>query len=283
MATKPRVTRPYPDVFQAIALILLLCVVEFLVIGLAGGLSPNAQLESPRFAICDVVSFAIILAFGLWRTNATFPEVFPLTQVDLSLYFPIILSLIGMNAIAFNVDSYIYLVYPPPDFIRQFLQDQIRVGGYWNAFLRAVVIAPVTEELLFRGLILRGLLKRYGNVTAVVISAVLFGASHFDVWQASSALLGGLLLGWWAFETKSLLPCVFGHAFWNCSVLALFMVPRWWPSAHLSKVLKSVRFEPPWFVLAGACVFGVGLYMLRRCFQIKRDFAEAEAAGLCRS
>lgn len=279
-ATKSRVKRPYPGIFQAIVLILLLWVVDLLVTGIAGGFSPNAQLDSPRFVICDVVSFAIILALGLRRTRASFSEVFPLTGVGLSLYFPIVLSLIGMNAITFNVNSYIYAVYPPPAFVRHVVPDLIHAGGYWNAFFQLVVIAPVVEEFLFRGLILRGLLKRYGTITAVTLSAALFGASHFDVWQASSAFIGGLLLGWWAVETGSLVPCLFGHAFWNFFVFSLFMIPRWWPSANLSVVLKSVRFVPLWFVLTGACVFGVGLFMLRRSFRTNRDFAEIEAVGL---
>ncbi|MCL5669945.1 MAG: hypothetical protein M1423_01380, partial [Acidobacteria bacterium] len=103
------------------------------------------------------------------------------------------------------------------------------------------------------------------------------------LWQAFYATVSGLLLAWWAVETKSLLPCLFGHAFWNFLVLDLFMFPRWLPSAHLSKVLKSVQFVPPWVVLLGACVFGAGLFMLVGRFQTKSDFAEAEAAGLCRS
>jgi CAAX protease family protein len=278
--TKPRVKRPYPGIFQAVALILLLCVVEFLVMGLAGGFSPNVQLESPRLAICVLVSFAIILAFGLWRTRASFSEVFPLTRVPWSLCLPIVLCVVGLYTIAHNVDSFIYMVYPPPVFIRHLLPDLLHAGGYWNAFLQVVVVAPLTEEFLFRGLILRGLLKRYGTVTAVVASAVLFGAFHANIWQFSSAVLIGLIFGWFRVETQSLLPCLFGHAFWNFFVLELFIFPRWVPSSHLSKVLKSVQFVPPWFVLVGACVFGVGLFLLSRRLQSGRGSAEFDAARL---
>lgn len=44
--------------------------------------------------------------------------------------------------------------------------------------LTAVVLAPIVEELLFRGLLLRALLRRVTPTTAVAVSAVLFGAVH---------------------------------------------------------------------------------------------------------
>jgi len=272
-AAKPRVKRPYPGVFQAIGLVLLLALVELLVCGFAGAFSANANLDSPRFAICCLISTAIILRYGLWKTKATFSEVFPLTRVSWSLCLPIVLCIVGLYTIAHNVDSFIYMVYPPPVFIRHLLSDLLHAGGYWNAFLQVVVVAPFTEEFLCRGLILRGLLKRYGTVTAVVASAVLFGAFHGNIWQFSSAVLIGLIFGWLRVETQSLLPCLFGHAFWNVFVLELFIFPRWVPSSHLSKVLEPVQFVPLWVVLLGACVFGVGLFMLGRRFQTKRDFA----------
>lgn len=78
-----------------------------------------------------------------------------------------------------------------------------------------VVIAPVTEELLFRGLILRALRTRYGTAPAIGLSALLFGAFHVDPQALVFATLVGLLLGWVAVRTGSTMPSIALHAGFN--------------------------------------------------------------------
>lgn len=78
-----------------------------------------------------------------------------------------------------------------------------------------VVIAPVTEELLFRGLILRSLNARYGSTPAILLSALMFGAFHFDPQALVFASLVGLLLGWIALRTRSTMPSIALHAGFN--------------------------------------------------------------------
>lgn len=275
----PKPSRPYPGILQALGLILLLGLVEVVFMGLAGGFNPKADLESPRFAIYALVSFGIVLAYGLKKTKALFWEVFPLTRVGSSLYFPLALCVLGMLAITHNVEHFIYITDPPPAFIRNLFPRLLRTGGYWNAFFQLVVVAPLTEEFFCRGLILRGFIKRYGTVTGVTASAALFGALHGNLWQALLATFAGLLLAWWAVETRSLLPCLFGHACWNALVLILFTLPHQWPNTLLGKMLESTGFMPPWLILAGAFIFGVGMYMLARRFQGKESPAGAGATA----
>lgn len=81
--------------------------------------------------------------------------------------------------------------------------------------LTFVVIAPVTEELLFRGLLLRGLRARHGRTTAIVTSAVLFGAFHLDAPALLFATLMGLVLGIVAERTGSTMPSIALHAGFN--------------------------------------------------------------------
>jgi CAAX protease family protein len=182
-ASKPsKPARPYPGIFQALALLLLLLVVELILMGLAGGFGPKAQLASLRFAICNVVGFGIVLAYGLKRSKALFSQVFPLIRVRSSLYFPIALCVLGMYTISHNPEHFIYITYPPPAFVRNLFPDLLHAGGYWNAFFQLVVMAPLTEEFFYRGLILRGFIKRYGTVTGVIASAVLLGALHGNLW-----------------------------------------------------------------------------------------------------
>lgn len=275
--TNASVNRAYPGIFQALCLVLALVLVELLLYGLGGAFSTNANLDSPRFAIYCLISTVVVLGYGWWKTKATFSEVFPLTRVRWFLLFEIAVCLIGLYVLTFNIGIFIYAFYPTPPLIRQLLPDQMGVGGYWSTFFWTVMIAPAMEELLFRGVILRGFLKRYGPVNAVVASAVLFGAIYGSVWHFPSAFIIGLILGWCAVETKSLLPCLFGHAFWNFLALELFTFPHWLPSAHLSNELKSLQLVPEWFVLVGACMFGLGVFMLGWRFWAGRN---DEAGGL---
>lgn len=69
----------------------------------------------------------------------------------------------------------------------------------FSMFLYAGLLAPVAEELLFRGLILRTLLP-YGKRFAILTSAFLFGLFHGNVVQSPYAFCVGLILGYTAVE-----------------------------------------------------------------------------------
>lgn len=69
------------------------------------------------------------------------------------------------------------------------------LSGSFSMFLYAGIIAPIGEEILFRGLILRSL-QPYGKKFAILTSAFLFGIFHGNFLQTPYALLVGLLLGY---------------------------------------------------------------------------------------
>ena len=78
--------------------------------------------------------------------------------------------------------------------------------------LNACTLAPVTEELVFRGAALR--LHRHGRIIAVAVTALLFGLAHGTVYQAIYAGLCGVVLGY-AAMTYSLGWAVLLHVFSN--------------------------------------------------------------------
>ena len=89
----------------------------------------------------------------------------------------------------------------------------------FSLFLGAVVLAPIAEEILFRGLLLR-LLSAFGEGWAILLSALLFALAHGALFQMPYALTAGLLLGYAAVCGKGLFyPLVF-HFLYN--LLALF-------------------------------------------------------------
>lgn len=83
------------------------------------------------------------------------------------------------------------------------------------ALVLGAVAAPVLEELLFRGVILNGLLRNQRPWLAIGQSALLFGLIHFNPAQSVSAALLGLLLGWLYYRTRSLGLCIALHAINN--------------------------------------------------------------------
>lgn len=69
----------------------------------------------------------------------------------------------------------------------------------FSMFLYAGILAPISEELLFRGLIQRTLLP-YGRKFAIFCSAFAFGLFHGNLYQSPYAFLVGLILGYVASE-----------------------------------------------------------------------------------
>ena len=80
-------------------------------------------------------------------------------------------------------------------------------GGYFVVCL----LAPVTEELVFRGAVLRTLLGSRSPLVAIAISALFFAAVHMNPAQMPHAFLSGLLLGWMYWRTGSIIPGVVLH------------------------------------------------------------------------
>ena len=94
----------------------------------------------------------------------------------------------------------------------------------------AVVAAPIIEEIVFRGLVLRGFLSRMGPVLAIGLQGVLFGVAHVDpvrglgnIGLAIVLSCVGIAFGASAFFTRRLGPTVIAHALFNGVVLTIVL------------------------------------------------------------
>jgi membrane protease YdiL (CAAX protease family) len=91
----------------------------------------------------------------------------------------------------------------------------------WSALFALVLVAPLTEELLFRGWLLQDLKDQYGQRKALLWSSLLFGLVHLELSAILYATLGGLVLGALALRTKSTLASIAMHAGVNALPLLL--------------------------------------------------------------
>jgi membrane protease YdiL (CAAX protease family) len=103
--------------------------------------------------------------------------------------------------------------------------------GYVLALLvLAVVAAPIVEEIVFRGFVLRGLLSHLGPVSAIGVQAVIFGMAHFDPVRGAGniglviVLSGvGAVLGGTAYLCRRIAPTIIAHAIMNGLVMAIVL------------------------------------------------------------
>ncbi|RZK91796.1 MAG: CPBP family intramembrane metalloprotease, partial [Hymenobacter sp.] len=124
------------------------------------------------------------------------------------------------------------------------------------------VAAPVLEEVLFRGILLQGLLRNYRPAVAIGQSALLFGVIHFNPAQSVNAALLGLLLGWLYYQTRSLGLCIGLHALNNLLVFSAMSSRRLENAPELSQV-TSIGWYLVMLVAAAGLLAGC-LWWLRR-------------------
>ena len=85
----------------------------------------------------------------------------------------------------------------------------------------AVVVAPVAEELLFRGVLLRGLADHFATGPTIWLSAALFAGTHLQLVQFPGLLAIGLVLAWLATRTASVGAPLWAHVGFNATTIVV--------------------------------------------------------------
>ncbi len=107
-----------------------------------------------------------------------------------------------------------------PNFVEQ--EFDMILKDRWG-YLTIGLLAPLAEEIVFRGAALRSLLaSRLSPLAAIVISALLFAVAHLNPAQMPHAFLVGLLLGWMYWRTGSILPGMAYHWANNSAAYVLY-------------------------------------------------------------
>jgi len=268
----PGTTTGYPTILQAIGLVvllLLLQVVLALPIGLLAVVFGTSLVMHPVvLAVVNVVTFGAVLAWGYWKAKVPRSDLIPLAPIRWALLLPMGLTVLGASILLSEADNVLRVFLPIPGIVAEILQELLSTeSSLWGSILLLVIVAPITEELLFRGLILRGLLGRYGATKSILVSAALFAVLHLNPWQLMPAMLLGVLLGWWYVRTRSLIPCLFGHALNNSMIFLIAAIPGLDIPGYTGSIQDPVEFQPVWFDLIGIVLAGLGLVVLIRGFR----------------
>ena len=119
---------------------------------------------------------------------------------------------IGLDHIGVNINSSINI--PLSSF-----------GYYLLAILLIAILPAITEELVYRGMILNGL-RKLGKWPAILLSSLAFCLMHGNIAQFPYTFLLGIVLGYIMFETSNLLLCIIIHFFNNATVLTQMYITQ---------------------------------------------------------
>lgn len=90
-----------------------------------------------------------------------------------------------------------------------------RAAAFAANFVIVALVAPVVEELTYRGLGFAAVQQFFGGGVAVVVTALAFGLAHGLVIALPVLTIFGLILGWLRLRTRSLYPPIILHAIFN--------------------------------------------------------------------
>ena len=194
--------------------------------GIIQNLDNNALLDRIALFFSEL-ALLIPLLLVLKQRNLKIINLVPLKKVShltLAMSVMLIAGVIGLVSV-FEVLVIPY--FPLPDYLLQ-LEDDLYQGGVLAngvLILAAVIIAPVAEELLFRGLLQQSMFYHYGSmIPALVVPTVVFALTHFGYLFYIPALVElvalGLLLAWLVLKTGNLLIPILVHALFNLSAFS---------------------------------------------------------------
>ena len=258
-------TKNYPSVGQSfgIAGIMILGSILFAPLNLV--LNKFIDVEASLFIYYLVavgITFWIVYAIRKRKTDATSFNL----KVENKRIIPFVI--IAAIALLFGIISPISDLIPMPEVIKKAFANLATQDGFFS-FLYMVIAAPIFEELIFRGIMLDGLLKRYSPIKAILISSFLFGLVHLNPWQFIAGLFLGMFMGWVYYKTKSLSFTIIIHASVNLTGFLTRYFSDFDPTDMNKTLVESYGgILNLVFVIVGCIsILAISLYYLSREFQ----------------
>lgn len=153
------------------------------------------------------MGISFLIAYSI-RKRKTGISGFPFYPVDIRISILITLTTL---ALLFGIIVPLGSLIPLSDTIKKMLLEFGEQTGIL-AFITMVIAAPVAEELIFRGIILDGLLRKYTPLKSILISSLIFGLVHLNPWQFVAGFTIGIFAGWVYYHTRNLTACIVIHA-----------------------------------------------------------------------
>jgi membrane protease YdiL (CAAX protease family) len=245
----------FPNKFEAFYLVAVLIAIEIL-ISLAvreSSLLSNLDWQGASGFI-TVVANGLVFIFLLSYKQLSYRSLFHSTSHSIAktvgvLLLPVFLIVPGLILLTGVLNSLVEWLFPMSLDDREMFAHMVATSVIPLFF--ACVAAPLLEEMLFRGVIVRSFLQQYSRTQSILWSSLLFALAHLNVYQFFTALVLGVVLGWLYERTRSLWPSICLHTVFNGSV-----------AFSASATMSALNYSFTWIfaiAIVGAIVGGAWL------------------------
>lgn len=178
-------------------------------------------------ALPSVIISALLTIGVLWLIFVCRKKKFT-QEISLRKMNPAAIAPLVLMGLSLNVVTGLVLSLVPEEWMSAYEESSSMVtsGNPVVMVLATVIMAPIIEEIIFRGLAYTRMKKGMPTAVAVILSSALFGVAHGQwIWMLYAFAFGLMLV--WVFEhTKSLLANVLLHLSYNGCAMLQLLIPE---------------------------------------------------------
>jgi membrane protease YdiL (CAAX protease family) len=176
------------------------------------------------FVFGVLVKYYVIIILFKWLSNRAYEQKSK-HYLNFTDYASAALMIIAFRLIFDNSITFLVSNISMPDFINEAF-DELSVSPI-ILILSVSIVAPIYEEIIFRGILLKGMSKKINPTLAIVLSSLFFALVHMNIPQGINAFFLGLVLGFIYLKTGSIYLSIFAHFINNflaLSISSLFLI-----------------------------------------------------------
>ncbi|WP_343673188.1 type II CAAX endopeptidase family protein [Chitinophaga sp.] len=218
----------YPEVKSLLKLFLMLLFFMVTIGSVAGfyvGFS-KTPVDPLIKSLLNLIAYTAAMIATIWyaagKSKKQQPESFELgfNKIQVWLIPVLVISTVALTVGLERASTLI----PMPDSMAEFFEELFKKDVF--SIIMISIAAPVLEETLCRGIVLKGLLQNYSPRNAILYSALFFALIHLNPWQSLPAFFAGLFLGWVYYKTRSVIPGIIVHAVSNTTFVLFLFLPK---------------------------------------------------------
>jgi membrane protease YdiL (CAAX protease family) len=238
---------------------LLVVTVLFLML-ISGSIFPRLIPSRLASLATEIIAFILPAVLVVQCSRLRWTDIFGVGG-RLTPSIGIMLPLLGAS---FAVSTSIFVeiahvIWPLPEKLTEILVDLMHTDSVPEFVLVVLLVAAVpaiAEEIVFRGIVQKSLIARYGPISGIGLTALIFAAMHLNPWSFVPLLIAGVFFGYAAYRTGTLWASSLAH-FGNNLIAVIGL------NLEDSVTYADLTEATPWYILLPAlfaAIFGLILF-----------------------